>query len=64
MNMRWIEGLHSGNPDLGQLNFARLAERTGATKILAELRQSRSHEAIASNLVAIGDRKNSKNFSG
>jgi|GEM_PF-3785247 hypothetical protein len=34
MNMRWIEGLHSGNPDLGQLNFARpvrLDRRAGQT---------------------------------
>jgi len=81
MNVRWIAGSHSGtgakrrspkvNPDLMKLNFARLAIRTGATKILAELRQSRSLAEIASNLVSIEDRKNSmngesphRNFSG
>jgi hypothetical protein len=35
--------INEGNPELVQLDFARLANRTGATKILAELRQSRSH---------------------
>jgi hypothetical protein len=36
--------INAGNDELVKLDFARLAKRTGTTKILAELRQSHSHD--------------------